>query len=361
MTTQAQETAPQSAPATPPPAAPEASDSPTTNLGSAFAADPAWQRAVDAVKRMATEAKASEAASEAAAAAPPADPATDAPTEAAPAETAPAPVAKELESDKWVEARKARIRAERDAAKRTAALESERASYKTKAGELEKFAKANELIAAGELAEAADVLGIRYEELTAQILRGPKAKDPTEDIRKELEEMKAWKAEVAAAKAAEDQAAAERGAAQIVRAELADAPEFGLLRKHDGWEREVIQLMTIRWEQAGWAGNEPPITAADAARELTGYLKEQRRAELSAIAEADPELLRELGFAKADTAKPIAHEANRAPANEARNAPRTLSGADESESGRLPEAVDDAERTRRAILRAQELFKTRQA
>lgn len=352
MTTQA-ETAPAAAPATPPTAAPAASESPTTNLGARFAGDPAWQRAVEAVKNM-SQAPAEEVA-----------PLEDAPAgdataaEAAPAAT-PAP-AKELESDKWVEARRARIRAEREAAKRSQALEAEKATYQAKASELDSFAKAKELIGKGQLHAAAEMLGIKYEDLTAEVIRGPKGEDPTEALRKEIEEVKAWKAEMAAAKAAEERDAAERGAISVVRAELAEAPEFALLRKHADWEREVLQLMTIRWEQAGWAGSEPPISAADAARELTGYLKEQRRAELSAVAEADPDLLRELGFARAnETKQPPAHEANRATTNAAPTAPRTLSGAHEGEAGRLVEANDHAEFRRRAILRAQQLLQTKE-
>lgn len=332
--------------ATPAPVAAPADDSPKTNLGEKFSKDAAWQAAMAALT---SQAEAEPEAEAPAADAPPAEPVV----EAAPP--------KELESDKWVEALKAKRRAERESARKSQALEAEKASYQTKAAELEKYAKANELIAAGDLVTAADMLGIPYEQLTAQVLRGgPKPKDPTEDIRKEIEELKAWKAEQAKSREAAERADAERGAISIVRSELADVDGIGLLKKYDGWEAEVIEYMNLEWQRTGFAGNEPPIGPKEAAIQLNAHLRNQRIQELRLAAEADPDLLRELGLtAQSQTptpTQPNRPQATRAHGSEMFSPPRTLSGSHVGDSGRLAPTNDPKELRVRAIKAAEQAF-----
>lgn len=351
MTIEAQGIAPNEPTQATPPETPAAPESPKTNIGEKFSKDAAWQRALAAVAKMGGESTP-----------PPADAASDAPADAPAAEPekpadAQAEPAKELESDKWVEARRARVRAEREAAERARAAEEAERTYKSKAEALTPFEKAQELIKAGRKLEAAKMLGIEYADITREMVEGPKPEDPTAELKAQIEELRAWKAEQA--RAAQEQQArdAELGAVRMVREELSEAGDIALLRKHDGWEHEVVQLMKIRWEQIGWRGEAPPITPQEAARELNAALKEQRRAELRAVAEADPEILRELGFIRAETKTTIAPEAARAPASETpKVAPRTLSSAHEGEAGRLTEAMDHAELRRRAILRAQQVL-----
>lgn len=331
---------------TPAPAAAPATDSPKTNLGEKFSKDAAWQAAMAALS---SQAEAEPEAEAPAADAPPAEPVV----EAAPP--------KELESDKWVEALKAKRRAEREAAKRSQALEAEKASYQAKASKLDKYAKADELIAAGDLVTAADVLGIPYEQLTAQVLRGgPKPKDPTEDIRKEIEELKAWKAEQAKAREAAERADAERGAISIVRSELADVDGIGLLKKHEGWESEVLELINIEWQRTGYAGSEPPIGPKEAAKRLNAALRDQRIQELRLAAESDPDILRELGFtAQSQTptpTQPNRPQATRAHGSEMFSPPRTLSGSHVGDSGRLAPTNDPKELRMRAIKAAEQAF-----
>lgn len=336
---------PEAQPVTPAPQA----DAPKTNLGEKFSKDAAWQRAMAAVAKMGGESTPPPAGDEPAA--------TDAEPAKAEPEKPAAPPAKELESDKWVEARRARARAEREAAERARAAEEAERSYKAKAEALTPFEKAQELIKAGRKLEAARVLGIDYADLTVEMVNGPKPEDPTEPLKKELEELKAWREEQARAAKEAEARDMELAAVRLVREDTEKLEDIALLRKHDGWEHEVVQLMKLRWEQIGWRGDVPPITPEQAARELNAALKEQRRAELRAVADADPELLRELGFVRAETQNTIAPEAARAQASETpRLAPRTLSSAHEGEAGRLTEAVDHAELRRRAILRAQQVL-----
>ncbi|TXH54797.1 MAG: hypothetical protein E6Q97_10085 [Desulfurellales bacterium] len=349
MTNEAQGAAP-TEPTQATPAASAPVESPKTNLGEKFNRDAAFQRALAAVAKISGE---TNEAAEADA------PAGETPTAEAPADAAAqtTPAAKELESDRWREAIQARKRAEREAAERMRAAEEAERSYKSKAEALTPFEKAQELIKAGRKLEAAKVLGIDYADITREMVEGPKPEDPTAELKAQIEELKAWKAEQA--RVAQEQQArdAELGAVRMIRDELAEAGDIALLRKHDGWEHEVVQLMKIRWEQIGWRGDAPPITPQEAARELNAALKEQRRAELRAVSEADPELLRELGFIKAEDAKPKTLDAEEGSASAMpRTAPRTLSGAHESEAGRLPETLDVAELRRRAILRAREVF-----
>jgi len=331
------------------PAAPAANDSPKTNLGEKFGKDAAWNAALAALSNQA-EAEEADAA--------PADGEATPAAEAAPAETP--PPAKELESDKWKDALKARRRAEREAAAKQRELEAEKATYQTKASELEAFSKAKQLIGEGKLHAAAEMLGIKYEDLTAEVIRGPVKEDPTDAIRKEIEELKAWKAEQAEARRAAEMADAERGAVTIVRSELADAEGIGLLKKHAGWESEVIELMNIEWQRTGYAGSEPPITAHEAAKRLNAALRDQRLQELRLATEADPDLLKELGLtAQSKATTPTNQErpqATRANGSEMFSPPRTLSGSHVGDSGRLAPTNDPRELRLRAIKAAEQAF-----
>lgn len=332
-----------------PAATKESPASPKTNLGEKFSKDAAWSRALAALEKQGDGEKPAEAAA--------ADSEAEAPAEEkAEEEKAPEPkaAAKELESDRWVEA----ARAKRAAAKKEAALAAKEAEYGQKSASVETLTRAQQLIAEGKGAEALELLGVDYAEVTRQVISGaPKEDKVAKELQTKLAEFEAWKSQVEEEKKVSELERAERGARDIVRAECSQIPEAAALRSEPDWEGAVVEYIQVKWAQVGWAGDAPPITPAQAARELNDLVVNDALATQKRLIETSGEYRNQLAALLNPTSKtkPAQH-ATGANGSGINPPPKTLTSAHSGEAGRLPPSNDPQELRRRAIAVAEQQF-----
>lgn len=334
-----------------PAATKEAPASPKTNLGEKFAKDAAWSRALAALEKQEGGDKPAEAA-----------PASDDAETEAPVveeEKQPEPVAaKELESDRWVEAARAKRAAQKAAAKRDAEFAAREAEFGQKASSVDQLAKAKQLIDAGKGAEALELLGVDYAEVTRQVLNGPPKEDTAaKELQAKVAEFEQWKSQFEQQQQAAALKQAEAGARAIVREQCGSLPEASALRSEPNWEGAVVDYIQIKWAEVGYAGEAPPITPAQAARELNALyvndaLETQRR-----LIEGSSEYRQQLAALLTPSTKPKpAQHANGANGSGIIPPPRTLTSAHSGEAGRLPPSNDPQELRRRAIAVAEQQF-----
>lgn len=345
----------QSAPATSAETRPatEPTPAPKTNLGAKLD-DAAWQRAMAALeKQQGPDDKAQAAAAEPAAGTPETEPAKEAPAE----EQKPAPAAaKDLESDRWVEAARAKRAAQRAAAKREADLAAKEAEYGQKAASVETLAKAQALVKEGRSMEALELLGVDYAEVTRQVISGPPKEDAeAKELRAKVAEFEQWKSQFEEQQKAASIRQAEEGARAHVRQQCGDLAELGALRSEPGWDGHVVDYIQKKWAEVGYAGDAPPITPAEAARELnTLYVNDSLQTQKRLI-EGSSEYRQQLAALLNANTKPAQH-ATGANGSGAVPPPRTLTSAHAGEAGRLPPSNDPKELRRRAIAVAEQQF-----